>query len=86
MSNSKHVTLALMEGELSAITVEFPDGGEELRLFAADVEMVERAVEALRRSYPGSVIRVTRPGGSVMHVMQTGPQIDVLRKRHSPPD
>jgi hypothetical protein len=43
MSNGKYVTLAKMEGEISSITVERADAGEDLLLHTPSGAMTARA-------------------------------------------
>lgn len=79
MTNSKYVTLALIEGELSTITVEAADDGEDLLLHAPNAAMVARALKALRRAYPTNLIRVSGQAGNFVDVVQTEQHLAGLR-------
>jgi hypothetical protein len=84
MTNSKYVTLALIEGELSTITVEAADDGEDLLLFAPNAATVARALTALRRAYPTNLIRVAGQAGNFVDVVQTGQHLAALQATYQP--
>jgi len=69
-ANGRHTTLAVMEGELTAITVK--NSGDELLVFAPTGPMTAIVVAALRRAYPTNQIveKSSRPG-VVIHGVQT---------------
>ncbi len=72
MTYSQRVTLMLMEGELIQITVLGAEADEDLVLYAPDSPMAQRAVSALRRSYPThQIVEKGQRPGAVIHAVQT---------------
>ncbi len=84
--NGKYTTLAVMEGELTSITVKGSDLGEDLPVFVPTGQMAARAVAALRLGHPTSQIveKGVRPG-VVIHGVQTMQDFAALQAAHSKP-
>ena len=73
---SSQDTRAVMEGELSTITVERPDGSVDLLVHTSDAAMTERTRQALRIAYPTNLIRVSGKAGNSVEVVQNGAEPD----------
>ncbi|MGP3508663.1 hypothetical protein [Paracidovorax citrulli] len=76
----KYTTLAVMQGELTAITVKEACAGQDLLFYVPSGAMSIGAVSALRVAYPTNEIweKGSRPG-VVIHAVQTKQHFDALQ-------
>lgn len=72
MENSEHVTRAIMEGELTSLTVLAANDEQEFVVYAPVGPLTTRAIAALRLAYPTNrIVENGQRPGVVVHAVQS---------------